>query len=63
MVDPELLLDAGRQRHEARLRYASEYRMARLVKTARLSPWTRVRWALADGLIAVGQKLAREYPS
>jgi hypothetical protein len=60
MLDHDRLLEAGRQRHEERLRLAAEHRLERLVSAGRPRPIGRFRLAVARALVSAGRGLAPE---
>lgn len=57
MWDPELMLDAGRQRHDERLRDAMNYRTARLVRASQPRTPAWIRWGIADTVMSLGERL------
>ena len=60
MLHPELLLEAGRQQHDERLRQAEDYRLALRVGAGspRIPGW--IRWGVADSMMSLGQRLRAE---
>ena len=57
MVDVDLLLEVGRQRHAERLKEAEDFRLARQIMGRTSSVPARLRWGAADALITLGRKL------
>lgn len=57
MLDADLLLEVGRQRHDAFLRAADEYRLAQSAGGRTSSVPARLRWGAADALITLGTRL------